>query len=539
MRTNSTTTLAGSGLPRSSTPLREVDSNGQVVGSPDREIEDAVGFAVPSSQCAICLRPFTDGHGDVCADCWSFIPHDKMTTWDWAILRGVSARSPDVPGFVHLAYTGWPMQSILPPEPRHGFDCKTNPMSETLARIVKDALEHPHLASADPWIKTPEQWVEFGPDAAVFVHTPVFGSPFALPYVPAVTVVEGTLHVKCAMPGCTSEYESNEKPSSEGVRYVCSKHTNAELRRARILKTDRGDRDVHFDEPKYRFNHKKPGESREWDRHKFPNMPRQSFTQYARNHEASDPGHSPISDGVHRRNTYKPFDPIEVLFESHPTLFAARRGDTGEGVEHAPDNTPAQRRRLKEIVGRWQGRIELAKRQGLLNDNPTQKQVIEFLRQDKHFAADAADAAAIDEGERLANKMETKRRRDRMQIISNSVMDALHPKLNWNQLLKSEQFRPSIFLLVGRERYRLYYLGALDMPIKLSPLGLPINPINEAFWKLVNKSVGEARRMARKRKLDENQEVERVFEQFTTGEIIWVNRVPRSQKSTANRRNLE
>src|SRR5437879_4102807 len=31
-------------------------------------------LAVAERSCAICLRPFTDGNGDVCADCWDRIP---------------------------------------------------------------------------------------------------------------------------------------------------------------------------------------------------------------------------------------------------------------------------------------------------------------------------------------------------------------------------------------------------------------------------------------------------------------------------------
>ncbi len=60
MRKNPTTTLAGSSLPRRDTALPGVDSNGQVIGSPDREIEDAVGCAV-SEQASRWRRPF-GGH---------------------------------------------------------------------------------------------------------------------------------------------------------------------------------------------------------------------------------------------------------------------------------------------------------------------------------------------------------------------------------------------------------------------------------------------------------------------------------------------
>lgn len=52
--------------------------------------------------------------------------------------------------------------------------------------------------------------------------------------------------VNCAIDGCSSQYESNENPSPNGVRYVCAHHTSKELRAAGVLKTARVDKDVHF-----------------------------------------------------------------------------------------------------------------------------------------------------------------------------------------------------------------------------------------------------------------------------------------------------
>jgi hypothetical protein len=49
------------------------------------------------------------------------------------------------------------------------------------------------------------------------------------------------------MPACKSEYVSNETAAKD-VQYVCSHHSDKELRKAKILKTERTDKDAHFDE---------------------------------------------------------------------------------------------------------------------------------------------------------------------------------------------------------------------------------------------------------------------------------------------------
>jgi hypothetical protein len=593
-------------------------------------------------RCALCLHPFTDGHGDVCAKCWSFIPHKKMTTWDWAIVRGVSARRPEVPGYLKLADPGWPLQSIMPPEPRHGLVSLNGSAPPSL--IIKPTFPEIRGFTEHNWDRVPGMGLRSG-----------------LAFDVMLVVREGTLHVKCAMPGCSSEYVSNENPASK-VRYVCSHHTNAQLRRARILKTDREDRDVRLDDPKYRFNYKKPQESPEWSRSSWAFKDwhgHQSNAQYAADYNGrndSDRGNSPRSL-VHRPNksapfaaAYAPVDPVKILgfrrsvwdkpvfpvqfselgfiwrvihyscnsklvgmslvpyidpfllsrsvasflegsiypqsawikctkcgleVERVMTLtaaepkewlcpycdpdkskddvehrespfLAARRGKEGEAIEDPiPADTLAQERRLDEIITRWEERIKFAKKRNLI-DEPTEPRkgvlkksdfyrayqpIIEFLKKDKNFALDVADFKAIDEGEKLPDKKKTKDRRDRMRIINSSIMDAVHPDLNWNQLLNTKEVRQhssGVFLVVKRERWRRYYLGPLDMPT-LSPLGLPINPINLAFSQLLIKSVMEARKAARKHKLDENEAAERAFQQFMTGEVIWV-RAPRSQK---------
>ena len=54
------------------------------------------------------------------------------------------------------------------------------------------------------------------------------------------------MRVQCAIDGCPSVYVSGETPSSQGVRYVCSHHDDRELRAAGILKTERTDKNIHF-----------------------------------------------------------------------------------------------------------------------------------------------------------------------------------------------------------------------------------------------------------------------------------------------------
>jgi hypothetical protein len=383
MRKNLTMQLAGSGLSGTSTALLDVNSNGQVIGSPDREIE-TVGFAVPSSQCAICLLPFTDGHGDVCADCWPiyvrFIYPTSVHHW---------TRCENVPGCqqpalcplhsqawiraYQLTRTAWPVWARAPigGDPNApALDFKAHyQYPDILARIVQYALEHPHVASTDPWIKTPEEWEKFGPDRPLsyrhfqdpwasvvrVIHGGNFASlrwpteqkikisdPFFKPvegtfhvgadrYCEWVTWIHHRLIVRCRMPGCKSEYVSNGK-ASKRVRYVCPKHTHAQLQRARVITKPKSeewaqdDYDARFDQPEYRFNHTTPKSSPELtglkdlqarDRQNDP-----SDAQYAADNNGrydSDLGHVPTS-GVHRPNksapgkpAYKPVDPVHVL----------------------------------------------------------------------------------------------------------------------------------------------------------------------------------------------------------------------------------
>lgn len=54
------------------------------------------------------------------------------------------------------------------------------------------------------------------------------------------------MKVNCFLKGCKSVFVSSDTPSPDGVRYVCSKHTDEELTIAGILRTKRTDRDVHF-----------------------------------------------------------------------------------------------------------------------------------------------------------------------------------------------------------------------------------------------------------------------------------------------------
>lgn len=54
------------------------------------------------------------------------------------------------------------------------------------------------------------------------------------------------MKVKCALKGCKSVFQSSDVPSPNGVRYVCSHHSDEELRAAEILQTERTDRNVHF-----------------------------------------------------------------------------------------------------------------------------------------------------------------------------------------------------------------------------------------------------------------------------------------------------
>lgn len=54
------------------------------------------------------------------------------------------------------------------------------------------------------------------------------------------------MRVQCAVEKCPSIYVSGGNPSPNGVRYVCSHHSDRELFVAGILRTKRTDRDVHF-----------------------------------------------------------------------------------------------------------------------------------------------------------------------------------------------------------------------------------------------------------------------------------------------------
>lgn len=54
------------------------------------------------------------------------------------------------------------------------------------------------------------------------------------------------MRIQCSLEGCTSVYVSGENPSSNGIRYICARHSDDELRAAGVLKTARTDKDVHF-----------------------------------------------------------------------------------------------------------------------------------------------------------------------------------------------------------------------------------------------------------------------------------------------------
>lgn len=94
--------------------------------------------------------------------CWDIIRPRAglLTTLDWAILRGICARPAQPTASLYrwglsdrrLLIEQYRVQAPMPIEPRHGLDCRTNPISdpETLARIVQDALLHPHVEAATP-----------------------------------------------------------------------------------------------------------------------------------------------------------------------------------------------------------------------------------------------------------------------------------------------------------------------------------------------------------------------------------------------------
>lgn len=54
------------------------------------------------------------------------------------------------------------------------------------------------------------------------------------------------IKVNCGMQGCKSVFESNDVVSPNGMRYICSHHTDEELRQAGISVSKRTDKDVHF-----------------------------------------------------------------------------------------------------------------------------------------------------------------------------------------------------------------------------------------------------------------------------------------------------
>jgi hypothetical protein len=652
-------------------------------------------------RCAICLRPFTDGQGDVCADCWAVICVVHLPGWiEWSLHPELHrwTNCENVPEChepmlcpLHTeawtrAYqstrTAWPIWAAAiggnPNAP--ALDFKANyQYPDVIERIVQDARANPHVIPA-------EQWKAFGPDRPVFICVPTYGSPEPLPFVLAPVVREGP-HVHCRMRGCPSEYIGDPSPK----RYVCSHHTDAALRRARILKTDREDQEVHFDDPQYRFDYKTAVAAR-WTGSSAAYLGlgayRESATAYLASQKSScaiyaeddngrndsDRGHSSSTSGVHRPykshpygSAYAPIDPAKILgfrrsvwekpifpvqcseqdfiwrvihypcnsklvgkslvrhvdpfllsrsacvvpehlktqqvlmnsrfrngtvkecVSEYPetawvkcvkcgveerfvlataapkewlcgycdpdkskddfkhresSFFAARRGEEGEAIEDAiPTDTEAQERRLGEIIRRWQGRLKLAERRGQLNENPTRKEFFELLRKDKKlaldFEAEKNDFDAIDQGTKLPDKDATTYLRKLMsQIMNSSNPDAIHSDLRWEQLLKSgskeaQQFHlGGIFLLVRRDRWRLYRLGPLDMP-KVDPLGLPLNSVNLAFQKVIDKAITDARKEARRHKADEDEAAERAFEQFKTAEIIWV-RASRTQKPTTN-----
>jgi hypothetical protein len=70
--------------------------------------------------------------------------------------------------------------------------------------------------------------------------------------------------VECAVEGCSSVYTSDERASVSGVRYICSHHTDRELRAAGLLKTERSDKDVHFQNHQFDKGIKRPLNRKYW-----------------------------------------------------------------------------------------------------------------------------------------------------------------------------------------------------------------------------------------------------------------------------------
>jgi hypothetical protein len=66
---------------------------------------------------------------------------------------------------------------------------------------------------------------------------------------------------RCRMEGCLSTYVDGE---DESVRYLCSHHTDEELRAAGILTTERTDKDAHFQDQQFDKQIKRPLNRKYW-----------------------------------------------------------------------------------------------------------------------------------------------------------------------------------------------------------------------------------------------------------------------------------
>lgn len=217
----------------------------------------------------------------------------------------------------------------------------------------------------------------------------------------------------------------------------------------------------------------------------------------------------------------------------HRDTVVFMRGTGEEVADEIPAESLAEEKRLNEIKTHWISYVEILRKRRM-----PEERIRKLLMKDQRFRYDALDYNAIDTGKKLENKMRTKRTRDLMKrIVTSSILDPVHPDLDWAQLLKPgskelKQFRSGgTFLVVKRDRYRLYRLGPFDMPPTSTPLGIPISPTMQkamvagAFQKLLDDAIEEARKAARRRHLDEDEAAERTFEQFKAADVVRVMRV--------------
>lgn len=72
------------------------------------------------------------------------------------------------------------------------------------------------------------------------------------------------MRVLCGIEGCTSMYVSGENPSDQGVQYVCAHHTDAELQAVGVLRTERTDKALHFQNQQFDKGIKRPLSRKYW-----------------------------------------------------------------------------------------------------------------------------------------------------------------------------------------------------------------------------------------------------------------------------------